>query len=60
MGIPPEHLSHGLGAKIVSVYFKYMVDLAVTLGANRDQAKKELNQTLVFEIELAKVLLNVK
>lgn len=34
-----------------------MVDLAEIFGANRDYAKRELNESLHFEIELAKVKL---
>lgn len=36
-------------------YNKYMVDVAVVLGANRTQAEVELRAALEFEIELAKV-----
>lgn len=37
-------------------YFNYMVDMAVIFGANRTKAEQELNKTLDFQIELAKVM----
>ncbi|XP_058798010.1 neprilysin-2-like [Phymastichus coffea] len=55
--LPQEYLSKGLEDKVVQAYFKYMIDLAEIFGANRDVAKKELADSLNFEIELAKISL---
>ncbi|XP_008202440.2 neprilysin-2-like [Nasonia vitripennis] len=57
LGIPQEYLSKGLKEKVVQAYYKYMVDFAEIFGANREQAKKELAESLDFEIELAKISL---
>lgn len=40
----------------VQNYLKYMIDVAVALGANRNNAEKELRDALLFEIEVAKVI----
>lgn len=47
----------GLKEKIVNAYYKYMVDIAVVLGADKKRAEKELKEMLNFEIALAKVCL---
>ncbi|KAJ8673875.1 hypothetical protein QAD02_005137 [Eretmocerus hayati] len=44
--------------KLVGEYYKYMVEMAVALGANRSRAEKELKQSLNFEIEMARILVN--
>lgn len=45
----------GITDPIVQAYYKYMLDVAVVLGANRTRAESELRPALEFEIELAKV-----
>lgn len=45
----------GIDNEVVQAYYKYMVSQAVLLGANKTEAEKELNESLLFEIELAKV-----
>lgn len=47
----------GLDEKIVSAYYRYMVDIAVLFGADRQRAVKELKESLDFEISLAKISL---
>ncbi|XP_027847675.2 neprilysin-2-like isoform X2 [Aphis gossypii] len=46
--------------KVVIGYFRYMVDIAVILGADRRRAMKELKESLNFEIKLAKILLSAE
>lgn len=55
MGLSREYLSKGMNDKIVSAYYNYMVDIAEILGADREQAKIELKESLEFEIKLANV-----
>lgn len=45
--------------QVVRAYHKYMTDVAEILGANRELAAKELEKSLEFEIELAKVRANI-
>lgn len=45
----------GLNESHVNSYYKYMVDIASVLGADKEKAKKELKEVVEFEIELAKV-----
>ncbi|XP_011705205.1 PREDICTED: membrane metallo-endopeptidase-like 1, partial [Wasmannia auropunctata] len=52
-GLSHEYLSNGFYDKIVQAYYKYMVDIAVILGANPDRARIELKESLEFEIKLA-------
>lgn len=55
LGLSREYLSKGFDEKIVQAYYKYMVDIAVILGADPDRARKELKESLEFEIKLANV-----
>jgi hypothetical protein len=55
LGLSREYLSKGFDDKIVQAYYKYMVDIAVILGANRERARTELKESLEFEIQLANV-----
>ncbi|XP_011257048.1 neprilysin-2 isoform X1 [Camponotus floridanus] len=57
LGLSREYLSKGFDEKIVQAYYKYMVDIAVILGANPDRAQKELKESLEFEIKLANISL---
>lgn len=45
----------GFNETLVSAYYDYMVDISVLFGANKDQAKEQLLQSLEFEIALANV-----
>ena len=53
--IQRKYLVEGLSNERVQAYFSYMVDVAVTLGAKKNQAEKELSEVLKFVIEMAKV-----
>lgn len=54
-GISSLYLKQGRCDKMVESYYRYMVDVAVELGAARDQAEIELKQSLEFEVNLAKI-----
>ncbi|KAG8299920.1 NEDD8 protease nep2, partial [Homalodisca vitripennis] len=49
-----EFLVKGLSNPIVQAYYSYMVDIAEMFGADRRLAQVKLNESLMFEIELAK------
>ncbi|XP_014481617.1 PREDICTED: neprilysin-11 isoform X1 [Dinoponera quadriceps] len=57
LGLSREYLTKGMDEKIVQEYYKYMVDIAVILGAEPERAKKELKESLEFEIKLANISL---
>ncbi|XP_011689069.1 PREDICTED: membrane metallo-endopeptidase-like 1 [Wasmannia auropunctata] len=57
LGLSREYLLKGFYDKIVQAYYKYMVDIAIILGANPDRAHIELKESLEFEIKLANVSL---
>ncbi|XP_065215808.1 neprilysin-2 isoform X2 [Planococcus citri] len=57
LGLSREYLVKGLDEKIVAAYYKYMVDIAVLFGADRNRATKELRESLDFEIQLANISL---
>lgn len=40
---------------VLKAYQNYMVDVAVLLGADRNRAIKELNETFVLELQLFQV-----
>lgn len=44
---------------IVTAYYSYMVDIAVMFGAERKTASEQLKESLLLEIEMAKVSLNI-
>ena len=50
-----KYMVKGISNELVQEYFSFMIDLAVILGANQNQAEKELSEVLRFEIEMAKV-----
>ena len=50
----------GTDDKVVAGYYRYMVDIAVIFGADRDRAAKELRESLNFEIRLAKISLTAE
>ncbi|XP_046660596.1 neprilysin-2-like [Homalodisca vitripennis] len=53
--LPREFLVKGLSDPIVQAYYSYMVDIAEMYGADRRLAQVKLNDSLMFEIELAKI-----
>ena len=55
LGIPFSYLSKGLDDPVVKAYYTYMVDLTVALGADPKIAKKEMFESLNFEIAIADV-----
>ncbi|KAG8255611.1 NEDD8 protease nep2 [Homalodisca vitripennis] len=55
LGLPREFLVKGLNDPIVQAYYSYMVDIAEMYGADRRLAQVKLNESLMFEIELAKI-----
>lgn len=55
LGLSREYLSKGFDERIVQAYYRYMVDIAVILGADPQRAKNELRESLDFEISLANV-----
>lgn len=57
LGLRREFLIKGIDDKLVRAYYDYMVDIAVIFGANKDVAKKELKESLEFEIKLANISL---
>lgn len=54
-GISSIYLKQGRCDKMVDSYYRYMVDVAIKLGATRDRAEIELKQSLEFEVNLAKI-----
>ncbi|XP_050444049.1 neprilysin-2-like [Adelges cooleyi] len=55
LALNPLYLKRGLGDKMVSSYFNYMVEVAVELGAERSHAVTELRRALELEIQLARI-----
>ncbi|XP_060860193.1 neprilysin-2-like [Metopolophium dirhodum] len=50
-----QYLVKGTNYLVVDEYYKYMVDIAVLFGADRQRATEELKESLEFEVELAKI-----
>ena len=56
MGMPGrEYLLKGLEDKDVKAYLDYQVELATLLGADKERARKEQTDVVLFEIQLANV-----
>lgn len=55
LGLSREYLIKGLEDKAVAAYAKYMIDIAVYLGADPDKAKEELTKSFEFELQLAQI-----
>ena len=53
LGMTREYLIKGFNDEYVQSYYKYMVDSAVLLGADKDKAKEQLKESLFLEIRLA-------
>ncbi|KAK5647011.1 hypothetical protein RI129_005475 [Pyrocoelia pectoralis] len=60
LSLDREHLVNGFDDKFVQSYYRYIVDLAVILGANITTAVKELEESVKFEIALAKITLSTE
>ena len=59
LGLSREYLTKGFSEKLVDAYYKYLVDIAVALGAKRDRAAKEIRESIEFEMKLANVSVHV-
>ena len=56
LGMPGrEYLLKGLEDKDVKAYLDYQVELATLLGADKERARKEQTDVVLFEIQLANV-----
>lgn len=55
LGLSQEFLKNGFEDKNVKAYYEYMVEFSTLFGADTERAKKELKESLEFEIKLAKV-----
>lgn len=55
LGLSREYILKGNNDTIVRAYHEYMVDVAVIMGADRDRAWTQLNDSLQFEMALANV-----
>jgi predicted metalloendopeptidase len=55
LGMSREYLVKGFNDSDVQHYFTYMKETAVLLGADPETAATELEETLLFELELAQV-----
>ncbi|KAK0181204.1 hypothetical protein PV327_003506 [Microctonus hyperodae] len=52
-----KYLVKGRNDNNVKIYYKFMIDIAVMLGADRKRAEIELEETLNFEIKFANISL---
>ena len=57
-GLSREFLIKGMDDTIVQAYYSYMVDMAVLFGAERNNAEKEMRESLNLEFALANVIFN--
>uniref|UniRef100_A0A1Y1M379 Peptidase M13 N-terminal domain-containing protein n=1 Tax=Photinus pyralis TaxID=7054 RepID=A0A1Y1M379_PHOPY len=55
LGLSRDFILQGNESQFVQGYFKYMIDVAVELGCEKQAAERELKESLDFEIELAKI-----
>ena len=51
---------YGLKNSLLQGYFKFMVDVAVLLGADKTKAKDELKEVMVLENQLANIKMSTK
>lgn len=56
LGFNPLYLKSGIGDPKVYNYYRYMVDVAVALGAQKSRAESELLESLKFEVQLSKIM----
>jgi len=57
LGLSREYLIKGLEEKEVKAYFRYMVETAIYLGADKETAVKQMKDVLRFELKLAEMSL---
>ncbi|KAK4879928.1 hypothetical protein RN001_008074 [Aquatica leii] len=57
LGLDRQHLIKGFEDDFVTAYYKYLVDLAIILGADKATAEKDLKDSVNFEISLAEITL---
>jgi len=55
LGLDREYLIKGFEDKDVQAYYRYMVDAAIYLGAEKENAESELKESLMFELDLAEL-----
>ncbi|XP_055373967.1 neprilysin-2 [Condylostylus longicornis] len=58
LGLSREYLIKGFGDPLVDAYYKYMIDIAVIFGADREKATEELKESIEFEMALANISLS--
>ena len=55
LGMNREYLINGFDDKEVQYYYNYMVNSAILMGAEKNKAKGEMKEVLLFEIKLANI-----
>lgn len=55
LGLSTPFLIREFNDTFVKAYYKYMIDVAVLLGADKTNAQEEMMKLMEFHIELAKV-----
>ncbi|QQP37726.1 Uncharacterized protein FKW44_018103, partial [Caligus rogercresseyi] len=53
LGLSREYLVKGFDAEYVNFYYDYMQRVAILLGATPEEAKKQMKESLLFEMKLA-------
>ena len=57
LGLSREYLMKGLEDPDIQAYFTYMKEISILIGANPDDAEREIMEILKFEIEIANITL---
>jgi len=57
LGLSREFLVRGVEDKNVQAYFTFMKDVAILLGADKDEAEDQMKKVLEFEIQVANISL---
>jgi predicted metalloendopeptidase len=61
LGLPSrDYYLHPESQRDLQVYFEYMTDVAVIIGANRTDAESQLWDVIELEIKLANVSMNTQ
>lgn len=58
LALSQKYLIKGFEEKRVNLYHKFMVEIAIIFGAEKEKAERELKESLEFEIKLANVSSN--